>query len=56
MMGQSTYFEVIYQWESKNTYKIQDGNWEMITVLESISAGGISLALMVICKEHIKKS
>lgn len=39
MMGQATHVKVICQREKKHTRKNQDGNREIITVIETVSVG-----------------
>ena len=50
MMGLATRVKVICKREKKNTWKRQLGKREMITVLETVSAGGSVLPLMIIYK------
>lgn len=50
MMGQSTTVKIICRKKGKHTRKTQDGNREMITVLETVSATGALLPPMVVYK------
>jgi hypothetical protein len=50
MMGQATRVKVICKREKKHIRKTQDGKREMITVIETISAGGNVLPPMIIYK------
>lgn len=49
-MGQTTRVKVICKREKKHTRKNQDGNREMITVIATVSAGGVVLPPVVIYK------
>ena len=50
MMGQSTRVKVICKRGKKHTRKTQDGKREMITVIETVSAGGALLPPAIIYK------
>jgi hypothetical protein len=50
MMGLATKVKVICKREKKNTCKTQIGKREMITVIETVSAGGRVLPPMIIYK------
>ena len=50
MMGLTTKVKVICKREEKNTWKNQIGKGEMITVIETVSAGGSVLQPMIIYK------
>jgi len=50
MMGLATRVKVICKQEKKNTHKTKLGKHEMITVIETVSAGGCVLPQMIIYK------
>lgn len=49
-MGRSSRVKVICRRGKKNTRKTQDGNREIITVIETVSAAGVVLPPMIIYK------
>lgn len=49
-MGRSSGVKVICKRAKKNTWKIQDGEREIITVIETVSAAGVLLPPMIVYK------
>ena len=49
-MGRSSQVKVICKHAKKNMQKTQDGKWEIITVIETVSAASILLHPMIIYK------
>ncbi len=50
IMGDDGQVKVLVGWNQKTVHRVQDGNWESVTVMECISAVGVSLRLTVIFK------
>lgn len=50
LMGRSTSVKVICQKGKRRNFKVQDGNRELITVIETVSAGGILLPPHIVYK------
>ena len=51
LMGRSTSVKVICQKGKRRNFKVQDGNRELITVIETVSAGGILLPPHIVYKD-----
>ena len=50
LMGQSTSVKVICQKGKRRNFKVQDGNRELITVIEPVAAGGTLLLSYIVYK------